>query len=57
MTNQTIDIHDVETGKRITAEELGITNAEYDAAIETLLSLPFEQWVHFRCRGRRVFAA
>jgi hypothetical protein len=59
MNNRITDadtLYDSESGDALTAEDLGISQAEYDAAIaESLAAAEVEG--HIRVAGRRVYAA
>lgn len=52
-----MSIYDYDTADRLTAEDLGITDAEYDAAIQESLHDADNASGVIRVNGRRVYAA
>jgi hypothetical protein len=49
------DLYDSETNDRVTAEELGVTDEEYAAAVSASLNAGQPEG-HVRVNGRRVYA-
>jgi len=55
MTNSIAKLYDSETSDSLTADDLGITDEQYDAAVQE--SVDCEQAEgHVRVNGRRVYA-
>jgi hypothetical protein len=56
MNHPILTLLDSDTNETVSPEDLGITDAQYDAAIDESFACSESQQGHIRVNGRRVYA-